>query len=57
VTAIPTQIECVECGGVAHLIDDQAADRPAERGYLLVYRCADCLERFDLIWEDGEEEP
>lgn len=55
--ATPVQIECVECGGIAHLIDEHAADEPPPRGYPLVYRCADCLERFDLILVEDEEEP
>jgi hypothetical protein len=55
VTTIPSQIECVECGGVAHLVDEQQADSPPKPGYPVVYRCADCLDRFDLIWEETEE--
>jgi DNA-directed RNA polymerase subunit RPC12/RpoP len=56
VSAIPTQIECVECGGVAHLVDDRQASEPIEPGYPLVYRCADCLDRFDVVWEEDDEE-
>jgi hypothetical protein len=49
-------IDCIECGGVAHLISYlPEEDEPFEEGYPVAYRCADCSERFDLVWE-GEEE-
>jgi len=50
----PKTIDCVECGGVAHLISFLPEDEPLEPGYPVAYRCAGCLDRFDLIWEDGE---
>jgi hypothetical protein len=28
---------------------------PIEPGTPLAYRCSDCLERFDVIWEDEED--
>ncbi|HZA74841.1 MAG TPA: hypothetical protein VE623_00430 [Acidimicrobiales bacterium] len=41
-------ITCVDCGGRAHLLTE-----PAEWGWqpgdLLVYRCEDCLDRWDVI--------
>jgi hypothetical protein len=41
-------ITCVDCGGIAHLLT-----RPPEWGWqpgdLLVYRCEDCLDRWDLV--------
>ncbi|MCI0425777.1 MAG: hypothetical protein L0Z49_11585 [Actinobacteria bacterium] len=47
----PETYVCVDCGGVAHLITILPADAEIEPGYPLVYRCADCMERFDIIWE------
>jgi len=44
-------IVCVECRGKAHLLTP-----PGEDGYsagdLLTYRCADCMDRFDLVAPD-----
>jgi hypothetical protein len=56
VTAIPTEIECVECGGIAHLISFLPQDGPLEPGYPVAYRCSNCQERFDLIWEEEDED-
>ena len=46
---VPETIECVDCGSTAHLIsrpDDTGRFWP---GDLVVYRCEDCLDRWDLI--------
>jgi hypothetical protein len=44
-------IICVECGGAAHLIS-----YPPEGGFqpgdVVAYRCADCLDRWDVVYED-----
>jgi predicted nucleic acid-binding Zn ribbon protein len=33
-------------------------DTDPEPGSSLAYRCADCMERFDVVWqEDLEDEP
>lgn len=44
-------IDCIDCGGRAHLITS-----PPERGWAagdhVVYRCEDCLDRWDLIIQD-----
>lgn len=50
----PPTIICVDCGGKAHLISYLPDDEPPETGYPLAYRCADCMERFDLVWEEGD---
>lgn len=44
----PPTIVCVDCGGVAHLLG--AAD-DLEPGDVLIYRCADCLDRWDVVYE------
>jgi hypothetical protein len=51
VIPVPESYTCVDCGGVAHLITLLPADAALEPGYPLAYRCADCMERFDIIWE------
>jgi hypothetical protein len=45
-------IDCIDCGGTAHLIthpDDTDRFWP---GDLVVYRCEDCLDRWDLVVPD-----
>lgn len=51
----PRVITCVECGGDAHLISFLPEDEPIEPGFPLAYRCADCVERFDVVWEYEED--
>ncbi len=52
----PPSIVCVECGGTAHLISFLPPDgEPLEPGTPVAYRCSDCLDRFDVVWEeDGD---
>ena len=51
------EIICVECGGTAHLITPIPAEEELETGDVLVYRCADCLDRWDVVFEpDSIEE-
>lgn len=47
-------IICVECGGTAHLITFLPEDEEMEAGTVLAYRCEECAERLDLVWEDVE---
>lgn len=54
-TEPPREIRCVECGGRAHLISFLPQDEPIDPGTPIAYRCSDCLDRFDLIWEEVEE--
>ena len=53
---VPARITCVDCGSTAHLItrpDDTGRFWP---GDLVVYRCEDCLDRWDLIVPGGEDD-
>jgi hypothetical protein len=52
----PDTIVCVECGGVAHLISFLPEDEDSEPGTAFAYRCSDCLDRFDMVWEDPLDE-
>jgi len=47
----PESITCVECGGIAHLLSPVTEDDELETGSILSYRCADCLDRFDVVFE------
>ena len=51
----PSTITCVECGGIAHLLSYLPPDDELEDGTPVAYRCSDCVERFDLIWESDED--
>ncbi len=45
-------IDCIDCGGICHLLtrlDDTGRFWP---GDLLTYRCSDCDDRWDLIIPD-----
>ncbi len=51
-----TEIVCVECGGTAHLISVPPPDEPFVPGDVVAYRCSDCMERLDLVYEVEETE-
>ena len=51
--AEPT-ITCVDCGGTCHLLNaDPLEDLP--EGWMVAYRCEDCLDRWDLVLEEPEQ--
>jgi hypothetical protein len=45
------EIVCVDCGGRAHLISYAPEDGAWEPGDVVTYRCAECLDRWDLVLE------
>ena len=51
---VEPEILCVECGGRCHLLG-----HPPHEGFqpgdVVAYRCADCLDRFDLVVPDIED--
>jgi hypothetical protein len=54
---IPTEITCVECGGVASLIGYLPTDSEPEPGTAYPYRCGDCMERFDVVMDEDDADP
>lgn len=52
----PETIICVDCGGTCHLLTFLPEDEPLEPGTALSYRCEDCSDRWDIVWEPGLEE-
>ena len=44
-------IDCIDCGGRCHLIG-YAPEDGWHPGDLVVYRCEDCLDRWDLVVPD-----
>ncbi len=49
-------IVCVECGGTAHLLTGFPPDDPPMAGDIVPYRCADCVERFDMVVDEADLE-
>jgi DNA-directed RNA polymerase subunit RPC12/RpoP len=49
-------IVCVDCGGRAHLLTSPPEDGRWEPGEIVAYRCADCLDRWDLVLPDEPDE-
>ena len=48
-------ITCIDCGGRAHLISHPPEDG-WQPGDLLVYRCEDCMDRWDLLIPDPDDD-
>jgi hypothetical protein len=52
----PESITCVDCGGRCGLLsrphtDDDGHLIPFVAGDVVAYRCADCLDRWDIVLE------
>jgi len=45
-------IDCIDCGGRCHLLTHPPEDGRWYAGEIVVYRCEDCLDRWDLILPD-----
>jgi len=57
VTGLPEPtITCVDCGGTAHLLTTWPDDDPPLPGDVVAYRCADCLDRWDIVVGSGEDD-
>ncbi len=52
---VPLEIVCVDCGGRAHLLTI-LDDEPVEAGDVLAYRCEDCLDRWDIVMTDDDDD-
>jgi hypothetical protein len=48
-------IDCIDCGGRAHLLTTWDDEDPPKPGDLAVYRCEDCLDRWDLLLPDPDD--
>ena len=49
-------IDCIDCGGRCHLLSYPPEDGVWSPGDRLVYRCEDCLDRWDLLVPGGEDD-
>jgi hypothetical protein len=50
----PPVIVCVDCGGRAHLLEHP--DEEFVPGDVVRYRCEDCLDRWDLVVGDEDDD-
>lgn len=48
------RIVCVDCGGWAFLLTPPREDDVWLPGDIVAYRCADCLDRWDLVLPDDD---
>jgi DNA-directed RNA polymerase subunit RPC12/RpoP len=45
-------ITCVDCGGRCHLLTHPREEGGFRAGDVVVYRCSDCLDRWDVVVDD-----
>lgn len=50
----PAMIICVDCGGTCHLLAHPEVE--FEPGDPVAYRCADCMDRWDIVMPDHDDE-
>ena len=50
------EITCIDCGGRCHLLTAPREDGGWEPGDIVAYRCVDCLDRWDLVLPDTDED-
>lgn len=50
-------IVCIDCGGRAHLVQEADPEAPYRPGDIAVYRCEDCLDRWDVVVEEADFDP
>ncbi|MCB0997062.1 MAG: hypothetical protein KDB21_18335 [Acidimicrobiales bacterium] len=51
---VPELITCVDCGGRCHLLSYPPEDG-FSAGDVVVYRCEDCADRWDVVVPDDED--
>ncbi len=47
-------IDCIDCGGTAHLLTTWDDENPPRPGDLAVYRCRDCNDRWELVVDESD---
>jgi hypothetical protein len=52
---VTESITCVECRGVAHLVSYPPPDEGFTAGDVVVYVCADCSHRVDIVLEEDDD--
>jgi hypothetical protein len=51
---ISEQIDCMECGGTAHLVQALDPEIPVGAGDVLVYVCGECNQRWDVVVDEDD---
>jgi hypothetical protein len=51
---ISEQIDCMECGGRAHLVQALDPEITIEPGDVMVYVCGDCNQRWDVVVDEDD---
>jgi len=52
--AIATRIDCMECTGDAFLQQPIGEEDVIQPGDVLVYRCRDCWQRWDVVVDEED---
>jgi hypothetical protein len=50
------QIVCIDCGGRCFLLTHPPEDGIWEPGDVVAYRCEDCLDRWDIVLSDDDDD-
>lgn len=50
------QIICIDCGGRCFLLTHPPEDGIWEPGDVVAYRCEDCLDRWDLVMSEDDDD-
>jgi hypothetical protein len=50
------QIVCVDCGGRCFLLTPPPEDGSWEIDEIVAYRCEDCLDRWDLVLTEDDDD-
>ena len=53
---IAERISCMECEGIAVLVQLPDPDEMLEPGDVLVYRCPECYQRWDVVVDEADLE-
>jgi hypothetical protein len=51
---IAVQIDCMECGGTAHLAQPIGPEDVIEVDDVLVYICGECNQRWDVVVDEAD---
>ena len=53
---VAKNIVCIDCGGLCHLLSYEPHEG-WEPDDVVAYRCEDCLDRWDIVLEDENNDP
>ena len=51
---LPSEITCVDCGGKCYLLPHPESE--FQPGDSVAYRCKDCLDRWDIVLPEFDDE-